>query len=48
MTLVVVTGLSIALMIAVGAPFSGAFPADTAPLDAVADDLQEGRFTLDP
>jgi hypothetical protein len=47
-SLVVVTGLSIASVLTLGAPFSGSFGASQRPLADVADDLAADRFRLDP
>jgi hypothetical protein len=44
--LVVVTGLSISMVITLGAPFSGSFGAAARPLAGVADDLRSGVFEL--
>lgn len=47
-SLVVVTGLSIASVITLGAPFSGSFGASPRPLEDVATDLRADRFQLQP
>jgi hypothetical protein len=44
--LVLVTGVSIATVVTLGAPFSGSFGASTRPLADVATDLRSDRFQL--
>jgi hypothetical protein len=47
-SLIVVTGLSIAIVITLGSPFSGSFGASDRPLADVRSDVQANRFELTP